>query len=224
MAEVELTSNFDTASAQELAVRSDLHLSRKLWHMGTGLLGLYSYFHLFESTRFFAYATLIIAVLGIGIDFFRLRWPDLNRIFLKVGSPFLRNSEINGYSGLPFYALGVSLSLFMFQKHIALISIMFLIFADPISSLVGILFGQHKILQNKSLEGSVAGFCTCYVVALSYGVLHTEAFSQLLPFAFFGGVVGAVAELISINIDDNLAIPLLSGVGLTFLNLFFQVF
>lgn len=222
MSELEISGQF--TRSHTLPVRSDLHLSRKFWHVGTGLLGLYAYYNLIESTRFFAYATLFIACLGLSIDAIRLRVPRVNRFYLKLGGPFLRDSEVTGYSGLPFYALGVSLSLFLFAKHIALISIMFLVFADPISSLVGILFGQHKIWQNKSLEGAVAGFCTCYIVALSYGLMHAQEMGALLPFALLGGVVGSLSELFSTGIDDNLSIPLLSGIGLSLLNLFFQVF
>ena len=40
-------------------------------------------------------------------------------------------------------------------------------------------------------------------------------------FSLLAGIVGSISELFSKYIDDNFSIPVVSGIGLTFINLFF---
>ena len=207
-----------------LAKRSDLHILRKLWHMGSGTLCLAVYYQTGELNILWGWAILAVAVAGFSIDLARARWPKMNDFVITVMGPFMRASERNGFSGLPFYALGVSLALLLFSQKIALLSIMFLVYSDPISSFFGILYGKDKIMPNKSLQGAIAGFFTCYLLALFYGMAYDATGSNLLWFAILGGVVGAIAEMLSaFNVDDNLTIPVVSGLGLTVLNYLFRV-
>jgi diacylglycerol kinase (CTP) len=60
----------------------------------------------------------------------------------------MRQSEKKSLSGMPFYALGVGLTLYFYKPSIALLAITFLVFADPLSSFFGILYGKRKILPN----------------------------------------------------------------------------
>ncbi|HLW56266.1 MAG TPA: phosphatidate cytidylyltransferase, partial [Bacteriovoracaceae bacterium] len=120
--------------------------------------------------------------------------------------------------------LGIALSLLFYQKDLALISIMFLIFSDPVSSFFGVLYGKDKILPNKSLQGFVAGFFTCYLVTLFYLLNLGQTSIDMLTFSLVAGLIGAGSELISaFNIDDNLTIPVISGLGLTILNHFLPI-
>ena len=124
-----------------------------------------------------------------------------------------------------FYALGVSLSLFFYNRNIAILSVMFLVFSDPLSSFFGVLYGKDKIMPNKSLQGAVAGFFTCYLITLFYTMNHSTLGNRILIFAVVAGLIGALSELVSaFNVDDNLTIPVLSGLGMTVLNHFVTVF
>jgi dolichol kinase len=216
---------YDSSFETVLHKRSDLHILRKLWHILTGSLGLFIFMNSGESQRFWAFLILGIAISGFLIDFARNKVPTFNKVFIRAVGPLMRRSEREGVSGLPFYALGVSLSLFFYSRDIAIVSTMFLVFSDPLSSFFGVLYGKDKILPNKSLQGAVAGFFTCYLIALFYGMNSTTLGTHLLVFAVVAGVIGAASELISaLNIDDNLTIPVLSGLGMTILNNFVTVF
>lgn len=205
--------------------RSDLHILRKLWHISTGSLGLFFFVRSAESQKFWAILILGIAIAGFMIDFIRNRIPAVNGIVIKMMGPLMRRSEKEGMSGLPFYALGVSISLFFFSRDIAIVSSMFLVFSDPLSSFFGVLYGKDKILPNKSLQGAVAGFFTCYLITLFYAMNTTTLGTHLLVFSIVAGVIGAASELVSaFNIDDNLTIPVLSGLGMTLLNNWVTVF
>lgn len=217
-------SSSHTPADKILHKRSDLHIARKLWHMSTGVLGLVLFFNSGRDTNFWGYGILSIALLGFLADYLRQKNPLFNRFVIKLMGPLMRKSEREGVSGLPFYALGISLSLLFYQKDLALISIMFLIFSDPISSFFGVLYGKDKILPNKSLQGFVAGFFTCYLVALFYLLNVGVSSVDMLIFSLIAGLIGAGSELISaFNIDDNLTIPVISGLALTILNKFLPV-
>lgn len=216
---------YNTSFETVLHKRSDLHILRKLWHISTGSIGLLIFINSSRTQVFWASFILAVAITGFLVDIFRSRVPTFNKIVIKMMGPLMRRSEREGVSGLPFYALGVSLSLFFYSREIAILSCMFLIFSDPISSFFGVLYGKDKIVPNKSLQGAVAGFFTCYLVTLFYAMNTTTLGSHLLVYAIVAGIIGSASELVSaFNIDDNLTIPVLSGLGLTLLNSFVQVF
>lgn len=216
---------YDSSLETVLHKRSDLHILRKLWHVSTGTLGLFLFVQTEESQTFWAMIILGIAVSGFALDISRNRIPALNKMFIRIAGPLMRRSEKEGVSGLPFYALGVSLSLFFYSRDIAIVSTMFLVFSDPLSSFFGVLYGKDKILPNKSLQGAVAGFFTCYLITLFYAMNTTTLGTHVLVFSIVAGVIGAASELVSaFNIDDNLTIPVLSGLGMTLLNNYVTVF
>jgi dolichol kinase len=209
----------------QLAKRSDIHLLRKLWHISTGGSALWIYYNILPERKLWAYVSLAIALMGFTLDLMRMKNKALNELVVKLMGPLMRKSESTGFSGLPFYALGISLSLFLFKEKIALLAITFLVFSDPISSFFGVRYGKDKILPNKSLQGSLAGFCTCYLITL-FSVIGVGASPlAILSFSLLCGVIGSVSELVSAyNIDDNLTIPVLSGLGITLLNYIFKIF
>ena len=203
--------------------RSDLHLVRKFWHIGMGLLGLSLHFKLQLTPEFTGKTLLVVSFLAFMVETLRMRNEKVNELVLKIMGPFMRECERNSYSGFAFYALGVALSMLFYKENVAILSVIFLIFADPISSLVGVLYGKDQILPNKSLQGTLAGFTTCYLLSFAYCLSHTAPDAKVIAFAFIGGLVGAFSELLSIYADDNLTIPLVSGVGLTIANIVLQV-
>ena len=209
------------ASSSQLKLRNDLHLLRKFWHIGTGLAGLSAHINLNLAKEQTATILLSVAILAFMVEFIRAKNVKFNEMVLKVMGPFMRESERNGMSGFPFYALGTSLSLFFFSEKIAILAILFLIFSDPISSVFGVLFGKDKILPNKSLQGSLAGFVTCYVISLLYLLGSGVEDYSLIWFAMLAAVIGVFSELLSVFLDDNLTIPLVSGLGITVVNYFF---
>jgi dolichol kinase len=192
--------------------------------MMTGIIGLIVYFKAGRNTELAAAILLVFSTLAFGFEYLRLRNEKINNLLITVMKPVMRESEKNSLSGLPFYALGVSLSLFFYSPKIAVLSILFLVFADPIASFFGILYGVDKILPNKSLQGTIAAFTVCYVASLVYGLLHAGSNINVLVFAIVGGAIGALSELCSQFVDDNLCIPVVAGFGLTVLNYFIPLF
>lgn len=208
--------------------RSDMHLLRKLWHVGTGLAGFVAYTTLKLNLDQLGRGIVFFAVLSLIFEGFRLKNPGLNRLVLNVMGPFMRDSEKNKVSGLPFYALGVGVALTFFHKPVALLAILYLIFADPISSIAGLRYGTKKILPNKSLEGCIACFITCATLTYFFTGLSVMPFIpewKLTVFAISGGLIGMVSEMASAyNLDDNFTVPVFSSIGLSIVNSFLIIF
>jgi len=208
-----------------LANRSDIHLKRRLWHLLCGVGFLLVYYFTNIELRYFGFLSVAIAFFGFILDFRRFKDPVLNEKLSRAFGHIMRSSEKMGFSGLPFYALGVALAIFLYREEIAVISILYLVFADPIASVIGVHYGKDRLLPNKTLQGTVAAFATCLIVGVSYLIMSEINSANIIIFAFFGAIIGALSEMLgAFNIDDNLIIPVLSGAALTGLNSWLLIF
>ncbi len=194
--------------------RNELHLLRKSWHVLAGLTGYFLFLYSGYSADFWACLAMVLALLVFVLEFFRLKDKSLKEFVCRGMGPLMRNSEQESLRGMPFYALGVSLTLFFYPVEIAQLAVLFLIFSDPFSALMGVLFGQKKILPNKSYVGSLSGVFCCSLISLLYFYQSLPAV-DLFIFSLLAGLIGSFSELISaFGIDDNLTIPVVSGAGL----------
>jgi dolichol kinase len=205
-------------------LRSELHILRKLWHVFTGVLGLTLHLYFNPGKDVTASILLGLAILGFATDLIRPHYQKFNQFVFKVMGPLMRESERKGISGFPFYALGTSLSMFFFEEKVAILGILFLVFSDPVSSVIGITYGRDKIIKNKSIQGSLAGFCVCYFISFSYCFHYMGSDSKIIMFSLFAAIFGTLSELLSFITDDNLTIPLVSGLGITLVNLLIPLF
>lgn len=113
--------------------------------------------------------------------------------------------------GMIFFFIGVLFVTKLFEKDIALASIMILALGDSLSHLVGEQFGRIKNIFNgksqKLLEGTIAG-----IVSGTIGALLFVPF----PEAFLGSTAAMIAEVMKIDfnertLDDNVVVPLVAG-------------
>jgi dolichol kinase len=208
-------------SSIKLRTKKDLHFLRKIWHTSTGCIGLYAVLRSNRPPQDFGLILILIGSLGLVLDWIRLKNPTINKKLLKVYHPFIRQSEVTSVTGLPYYAFGTGLSLILFPFPIALLSCLYLIFCDPISSITGNLFGKNKIYKNKTLEGFLGNFVCAVIITFGHGLFYKMQTVDLLSWVLIGGILSATVELFSGRVDDNFAIPVFSGLGLYFFN---QVF
>ena len=195
--------------------RSVPHLGRKFYHflMGITCFSLYAFFLTREQSLF------LLVVLGgsfVIADFFRLRYATVNNLVLKYFGGLMRREELKSISGNSFYVLGLIFVVLFFPKPIVLLSVLFLAVGDPIAAVIGTLYGKHKIIGKKSLEGAVANlFCSSAAAfLLGYFYLHLS-FEKAVVLAILGGITSVAAELCPVPVDDNFSIPALSAVFLT---------
>lgn len=146
-------------------------------------------------------------------ELLRLRWPAFNRLAIRIWGPLMRDCEVNRMSGTTYYIAAVALAIGIFPKTIAILSILYLAFGDPVASMTGILYGDRSIRfsNGKSLIGTLAGVVVC--AAITFVVLgqSTLQLGQVCVISLAGGLAGGVAELLPLDVDDNFSIPLVAG-------------
>jgi dolichol kinase len=198
----------------KLKKRNDLHLARKIWHILTGLTALLITYTFNFDSKMAALVSGAIGVTGLVGELVRLNNPRINDFVFSIFGPLFREHERRRPSGLVFYALGVSITFYLYTWNVAIISILILILADPFASLIGVLFGKRKLFKAKSLEG----FLGCFAISILTTYIYTAYNSVELSFIslILIGLFGALSELFTI-IDDNLSIPIISGALISFL-------
>ncbi len=83
---------------------------------------------------------------------------------------------------------------------------------DPICNIIGIKYGKDKLIGSKSFQGSIAGFIACTIVSVIYFKLMDIMTSKLLLVSVLSGLIGAFAEVIPIDLDDNFIIPVVTSI------------
>lgn len=192
-----------------ISSRADLHLSRKLWHFVWGLIVLLPLKLEIVDPKLWGGLWLLVAGAGFYSDFLRLKSPRYNKQVIQKMGQFMRKSEVNGFSGLPFYTLGVGFSLIIAPPEISILAISYLVFADPAAAVVGHYLGQNKIIPHKSYAGILA----CFLVSLLLGI-YLWPVLDWRPI-LLGASLCTLFEISStFNIDDNLLIPIGTSLGL----------
>ncbi len=188
------------------------------------VLAMFMIFQVISKTS----ALVILGVglfLFVGLDLLRQRYKALNDLALHVFGPVMRQSEAHKLAGTSFLITGVTLVVIIFPPEIVSLTLLFLCFADPLASYVGIRYGKEKILGNKTIQGFLAAFVTCLICSYVYLSFLNFPPDRLLIFSLLAGLLGSLAELIPIaKIDDNFSLPVVSAIGLYVLFYFFGFF
>lgn len=202
----------------DLRVRSDLHLVRKAWHMLMGLFMVAVYMAGLTRSQGVLVLGVVLAIC-LAVETARLRIPSFNDVVVRFWGPLMRSCEVNRYTGTPYYIASTLIAVGIFPRPIAALAIAFLAVGDPIASLFGILYGDKSVRfsNGKSLIGTAAGMVACAAVAFTFLQFMNETqfmelkFEHLLILSGIGGIAGGGAELLPMEVDDNFAIPVVSG-------------
>jgi glycerol-3-phosphate acyltransferase PlsY len=140
------------------------------------------------------------------LDFLRLRDHKFNSWFMGIFSEFIRRTETNKFNGSTFLCLAFFIVVFCFSRNVAITAMFFLSLGDAAAELGGKNFGRLKI-YGKSLEGTLAFFLVAFLIAY---VLFEN-----WQIACIGALAGALVELFSFDLDDNLTVPIGSALALS---------
>jgi len=138
------------------------------------------------------------------------------RRMLGAGLPIIRDitlkaaerSEFEEFVSSPiFYALGIIMPLIIFPEPIGYVSLTVLTLGDGFATIVGERYGRRHVPFNKvkTLEGSLCGLLPAFMGSLLF----------ITPLrALVASLSGMIAEILPLPLNDNLTIPLVSGLAL----------
>ncbi len=187
----------------------DSHLPRKLFHVaGVSLIPTIYYFE--PIPRQWQIATLaVITVAWVAFDFARLKNRKINDLFHHWFSGLMKKKEGEALTGVSYMLVGATLSLVLFPAPLNVTVLYFAALGDPAAAVVGKMYGKIKLFRERTLEGSMAMFLVCVGIGsllLDFGAL-----------VVVGALAATAAELYADTLDDNLLVPLVSGVVMTML-------
>ncbi len=128
------------------------------------------------------------------------------RFFIWLFERFDRPGKFTARGAITFF-IGTLIAVLLFTPFIAALSILVLAVGDAAATIAGYYVGKHRVLRRKTLEGTLAFFVATGIL-LAFFIAPVTAVSVALA--------TAVLELLAPSyIDDNLILPLATGILLT---------
>ena len=188
-------------------------LKRGLFHIG-GVLTI-AITALFLPRMALLVSLGLISLASLAVEFLRFRIAAINRAFQSVFRPLLREYEASRLTGASYIFIASFLAFLIFEKDIAVLAICFLAVGDAVAALVGKYMGGTKII-GKSLQGDIACFLSC----LAAGFVFYYAGLNISPImVLFGATAAAIVQSMPLPVNDNITIPLFSGLLMTLIAL-----
>ena len=157
--------------------------------------------------------SMALLICVIMIIYFISELSRMNRKSFPIVSLITKNtvsnSEVYDFAAAPLYfASGILLTLLLFPTPASSAAIAMFAFGDSAASIFGGRISKKPFLFNKdkTLEGSLIGFFFAFLGAL---------FFVSPPIAVFGAAVAMLFEYLPLPLNDNLIIPLATGLVLT---------
>ncbi len=189
----------------DMVEEANISYDKEGWRKATHLFALIMPIGYFILGKTIALSILIpAAFLIVLFDAARLGGWKLWSWVAWIWGPLIRPHESRKLTGASWIMIATVATVLMFSKPVAVCALAFIIIGDSAGALIGRKWGRHKFRNSKSVEGSTAFFLSCLIpVALVPGVP--------LWIGAIGAVVGTFTEAFSAKVDDNLSVPLVSG-------------
>ena len=194
------------SGSEPLNLKSELQ--RKLIHISCTIFPLSYYFFLTREQILFI--SCFITAGFLMAEYLRHRIPLWTNLFKKTFFPLLRDEEKSkGLTGATYLFLSMSITIFVFDKNIAVPSLLMVTLADSFAAVAGKLTGNLKFFR-KSVEGSITFFLFAIVILFIFvpGIGYFNVLIALLL---------TLIEALPVPVNDNILIPVSTGVFLILL-------
>ncbi|MFH0778316.1 MAG: diacylglycerol/polyprenol kinase family protein [Candidatus Eisenbacteria bacterium] len=175
-------------------------IKRKAIHLSSSWVPLAYYFlpeHVGKAGLLVAAATFLT------LDVIRIHEPRMKKLFYRIFGEIVREHEKDTLTGATSMVISALLTVYCFEKNIAVASLLFLTVGDSIAAIVGKHLGRTHIF-GKTLEGSLGCFFACAAIAIAVPGIP-------LTVSVAGALLAALVEVLPIPLDDNFRIPLSAG-------------
>lgn len=163
-------------------------------------------------------------LVGIAATFFVYAWSmeglrrrssALNDKLMSFYGPVAHPHEWHRVNSATWYCTALLALALTRSPAVCAAAVLVLGVGDPSAALIGRRWGRIKLLNGRSLEGSLTFVATGSLVAFAALATLFPALSIGAAAAMAGAaaVAGAAAELVSRRIDDNLTIPVAAGLA-----------
>lgn len=201
-------------------------LPRRLWHIFGGLSVPLS--GLWAPQDIFLPSLISITLAAIAVEIARRRSLEVNRRFIFLFGALLRGNESSDLTASTYFLVAASTVFLLCHRSAAALALVFAAVGDPAAGMVGERWGKTWLtregsahsppglrltrevspqVKGKSLEGSLAFLGACLVAGLALVAITDLVLWQAVAGAFCATAV----EFLSLRVNDNLSIPLVTA-------------
>ena len=147
------------------------------------------------------------ALFGLAVEASMFRVGPLNRLFMLVFAPILKESEVSEISGATWFLIAAFFTFFFYGPEIALPCLLFVAIGDPAAALVG---GQ---LPRPRFWGKSPGGIVAFIAAAlgMWAIVCAAGYGSWSLAVAVTAVVASLVEFTPTPVDDNLTVPLIGG-------------
>ncbi len=186
-----------------------INYNRSLFHAGSGVFALTLALAVLPLVQL-VWVSGGFAVWSWSCEIARRVSPRANAVLMRGFKHVAHPSEWNRVNSATWYATAVFGLTLTGSLPLMVVPVAVLAFGDPAAGILGRKFGRTPLVHGRSLEGTsafvvvgtLAGALTLALARPEYGLF------ELLIVAGAAGLAGALAELFSRSVDDNLSVPL----------------
>ena len=149
------------------------------------------------------------------LELSRRFFPSWNALLMRILGKVAHPHESHRVNSSTWFCTAMFLLSLTGSHLVCAIGCVVLALADPAAALVGRRFGKTKLVNGRSLQGTLTFFVVGAVASWVLLALAHPAVDlvQGLVVAALASALAALAELFSRRIDDNLSIPLSAAAG-----------
>ncbi|MBC8527812.1 MAG: phosphatidate cytidylyltransferase [Candidatus Cloacimonetes bacterium] len=201
---------------------------RKLIHLFAIIIPVLYYF-VVKSDIISISILLPIALFCVVVDATRMESPKIKNKFYKVFGAQLRDNETTSLTGASYLLTSSVVVIAIFTKEIAFLAISYLVVGDTCAAMLGLKMGKRKIRRTrKTIEGLIGSFLSCTIYGLICYFLFLRkvfAFNNPHPqlaiiMIVFGALIASITEVSDLHINDNITIPIISGIAMSIIYFF----
>jgi dolichol kinase len=185
---------------------------RNAFHVLTGVGTVLLYLHVLTPDSA-VYIALGVALAGWTAEIGRRYSAAVNGLLMWAVTHVSHPHEAHRINSSTWYTTAVAIIALSRDPMVIALALVVLAVGDPAAAIIGRRFGRTRLLASRSLEGTLAFLGVGSLGALAVLLLYFPAVAlpAALTLAVAAGAAGALAELVSGRVDDNLSIPLATG-------------
>lgn len=184
-------------------------LGRRIFHIFSGtFLGILFYYRFLDPIHFFVLSVFSVLLMNIHYYF---KIQILCSLLDLMGRE--HEKEDNPGLGAVLFIIGITITVYLFPRHVSFVSILILSWGDPFGAFVGKMGRINYFDTDKKWEGVFSSIIVSFLVCFPFLSLGK---SFLVPtFTFL--LADLDMKLDGLSLDDNLVIPFLSACLITVL-------
>ena len=182
-------------------------LFRKAIHISNIIIP-FGYLYIFQDKIEMLVILSFFLILCFFIELSRNKNDKVLSVFNKYFRFMMRENEKKGaLTGATWVFVGALFTVLLIPAPFSILSLLFLSVGDTFAALIGMQFPYLK-LGEKTLSGSIAGFFACIIVGL---IIDIHISHDVL---IFGAFMAMFIEIMPLSFDDNVTIPIFSGLSM----------